>query len=70
MVSKKQSNHYDLQEIENYRRTKTIPKRLAGKGKKQILDKPQSDLPLKMDNYITKRAELLLQIRSSSRHHS
>ena len=34
MVSKKQSNHYDLKEIENYRRTKTIPKGLAVKGKK------------------------------------
>ena len=33
------------------------------KGKKQILDELQSDLPLKMDNYITKRAELSLQIR-------
>ena len=32
-------------------------------GKKQILDKPQSDFPLKMDNYITKGADLSFQIR-------
>ena len=33
------------------------------KGKKQILNELQSDFQLKMDNYITKRAELSLQIR-------
>ena len=32
-------------------------------GKWQILDKPQSDFPLKIANYITKRAEFSLQIR-------
>ena len=32
MASKKERNHYDLKEIENYCRTKTFPKRLAGKG--------------------------------------
>ena len=73
MVSKKERNHYDLKEIENYRITKTIPKRLAGKGGKQILDKLQSNFPLKMDCYNTKRSELSLQIRivkstSSYRH--
>ena len=62
MVSKKERNHYDFKEIENYCRT-TFPKRLAGKKEKQILDKPQSDFLLKTDNYITKRAELSLQIR-------
>ena len=33
------------------------------KAKKQILDEPQSDFSLKIDNYITKRADLPLQIR-------
>ena len=33
------------------------------KGKKQILDELQSDFPLKIDNYITKRAGLSLQIK-------
>ena len=32
-------------------------------GKWQILDKPQSDFPLKIANYITKRPEFSLQIR-------
>ena len=35
MASKKERNHYDLIEIENYCRTKTFPKRLAGKGGKK-----------------------------------
>ena len=33
------------------------------KMKKQILDEPQSDFPLNVDNYITKRAGWSLQIR-------
>ena len=59
----KERNHYDLKEIENYCRTKTFPKRLAGKGEKQFLDEPQSTFLLNMDNYITKRGDLSLQIR-------
>ena len=34
MASKKERNHFDLKEIENYCRTKTFPKRLAGKEEK------------------------------------
>ena len=34
--------------------------------KKQILDEPQSNFPLKVDNYITKRTDLSLQIRNVS----
>ena len=34
MASKKERNHYDLKEIENYCRAKTFPKRLAEKGEK------------------------------------
>ena len=63
MASKKERNHYNLKEIQNYCTTKTFPKRLTKEEKKQILDKPQSDFLLKMDNYITKRADLSLQIR-------
>ena len=55
MSSKKERNHYDLKEID-YCRT-IFPKRLAGKGKKQ------SDFTLRMDSYITRRAELSSQIR-------
>ena len=51
MASKKERSHYDLKEIENYCRTKTFPKRLAGKREKQILDKLQSDSLLKIDSY-------------------
>ena len=64
MASKKERNHYDLTGIENYFRTKSFSKSLAvKKGKKQVLDKPQSGFPLKKDNYITKRAKLSLHIR-------
>ena len=63
MACKKDRNHFHLKRIENYCRTKTFPKRLAEKGRKQILHEPQSDFPLKMDNYITKIADLSLQIR-------
>ena len=63
MASKKERNHYDLKEIDNYCRTKSIPERPAGKGKKQILDKPQCNFPLKIDNYITRRPELPLQVK-------
>ena len=46
MARKKERKNYDLKEIENYCRTKTFPKRLAGKGEKAtILDEPQSDFP-------------------------
>ena len=64
MVSKKERNHYDLKEIENYCRTKIFPKRLPGKWEeKEILDEPQNDFLLRMDNYLTKRADLSSQIR-------
>ena len=33
------------------------------KGGKQILDEPESDFSYKIDNYITKRVDLSLQIR-------
>ena len=33
------------------------------KEKRQILDEPQSDFSLKMDSYVTKRAELSLPIK-------
>ena len=52
-----------MNEIENYCRTKAFSKKLAGNGEKQILDEPQSVFPLKMDNYVTKRADLSLQRR-------
>ena len=32
MAVKKERNHYDLKEIKNFCRTKTYPKRQAGKG--------------------------------------
>ena len=48
MESKKERNHYNLKEIENYCRKKTFPKRLAEKWESQ------SDFSLKMDNYITR----------------
>ena len=34
MASEKEKNHYDLTEIENYRRKKTFPKGLARRGVK------------------------------------
>ena len=34
MANKKERNHYDLKEIENYCKTKTFPNGLAGKGGK------------------------------------
>ena len=37
MASKKERNHYDLNGIKNYCRTKTFPKRLAAKGEKANL---------------------------------
>ena len=48
MESKKERNHYNLKEIENYCRKENFPKRLAEKGESQ------SDFSLKMDNYITR----------------
>ena len=33
------------------------------KGEKQVLDELQSNFPLKMDNYVTKRADVSLQLR-------
>ena len=50
MVSKKERNDYDLKKNKNYCGT-VIPKR----GEKENLGEPQSDFPLKMDNYIRKR---------------
>ena len=47
MASKKERNHYDLKEIENYCRTKTFPKKLAGKGEKQILVKTAEQFSIK-----------------------
>ena len=64
MASKKERNHYDLKEKENYCRTKTFSNRLARKGEKQTLEESQSYFPLKMDNYMTRRADLSLQIRT------
>ena len=34
MASKKERNHHDLKEIENYCRIKIFPKKLAGKEEK------------------------------------
>ena len=62
MVTKKEKNHYDL------KKKKIIVEQPSQRdwlemGKKQILDEPLSNFILKMDSYITKRAELSLQIR-------
>ena len=46
LANKKERNHYDLKKTENYCKTKNFPK----------------SFPLKMDNYITKRAELSIRI--------
>ena len=43
MESKKERNHYNLKEIENYCKTKTFPKRLAGKWEKENFRQAQSD---------------------------
>ena len=52
MARKKERNHYDLKEIENYCRAKTFPKRLPRKGEQPNFSRPQSDFPLRLDNYI------------------
>ena len=57
MVSKKEKWLW-LEKIKNYYGT-VIPKR----GEKGNLGEPQSDFPLKMDNYIRKGEELSLEIR-------
>ena len=62
MASKKQRNHYDLKENENYCRAKTFQRDRLEKGEKQILAEPQNYFPFKADNYIPKRADLSLQI--------
>ena len=62
MASKKQRNHYDLKENENYCRAKIFQRDRLEKGEKQILAEPQNDFPFKADNYIPKRADLSLQI--------
>ena len=63
MASKKERNHYDLKEIENTVEQKPFQRDWLEKAKKQILEEPQSNVPLKMGNYITKKADLSLQIR-------
>ena len=53
MANKKERNQYDFFQID-----------WLEKGEKQILDKPQSDFPLKMDIYVTEKADLSFQIRN------
>ena len=60
MASKKERNHYDLKEIENYCRTKTFPKRLAGKGEKQILVKTAEQFSIKSWQLYYKESRLVL----------
>ena len=62
MKSKKERYHYDLKEIK-ITVEKPFQRNWLEKRKKQILDELRSDFPLKMDNYITKRAKLSLQIK-------
>ena len=53
MANKKERNQYDFFQID-----------WLEKGEKQILDKPPSDFPLKMDIYVTEKADLSFQIRN------
>ena len=61
MVSKKEKNHYDLKETGNHFRTKIFLKRLVGKREKANFRRTAKSI--KMDNYITKKTDLSLQIR-------
>ena len=70
MASKKERNHYDLKEIENTVEQKYFQRDWLKKRKNQILDEPQSDFPLNMDNYITKRTDLSWQRMIVNGHHS
>ena len=70
MASKKERNHYDLKEIENTVEQKYFQRDWLKKRKNQILDEPQSDFPLNMDNYIIKRADLSWQRMIVNGHHS
>ena len=67
MASKKERNQErkqekDLIEIENYCRT-NFPKSLVRKGEKTNFRQNAKRFSIKIGNYITKRADLSLQIR-------
>ena len=64
MARKKDRNHYDLKEIENYCRTKTFPKRLPRKGEQPILADRKAIFHYDWTIILyTKRAHLPLQLR-------
>ena len=63
-ASKKDKNRYDLKKkLKITVEQKLFQRGWLEMGKKQILGESQSNFPLKMHSYITKRAELSLQIR-------
>ena len=60
MASKKERNHYDLKEIENYCRTKTFPKRLAGKGEKANFRRTAKQCSIKNGQLYYKESRLII----------
>ena len=60
MASKKERNHYDLKEIENYCRTKTFPKRLAGKGEKANFRRTAKQCSIKNGQLYYKKSRLVI----------
>ena len=64
MTSKNERNHYDLKEFENYCRKKPFQRDCLEKEKKHILDKPQSNFPLKMTTILQREQTCYCRLKT------
>ena len=60
MASKKERNHYDLKEIQNYCTTKTFPKRLTRRGEKANFRQTTKRFSIKNGQLYYKESRLVI----------